>query len=70
MSFVTTIRITDLNSSHARLSIWVNHALICSPGNICLRVEELQAFYNLLQPDRIEVDPKFSLQLGEYLTTK
>lgn len=56
---ITTIRVTDINPSHVRLSIWVNHALVCDPGSICLRVEELQPFVTLLQPDILEADKEW-----------
>lgn len=53
---ITTIRITDANEVHVRLSIWVNHALICSPGGICLRTEEFDSFVERLQPHRKNVE--------------
>ena len=53
---ITTIRVTSISPSHVRLSIWVNHGLVCDPGGICLRVEELQPFVTLLQPDILELE--------------
>ncbi len=49
-----TFRVTDLNPAHVRLSIWVNGGLICDPGGICLRVDELLPFVDRVKPERIE----------------
>lgn len=43
-----TYRVTDKNPVHVRLSLWVNGALITSPGGICLRVEEFEDFIKKL----------------------
>ena len=52
---VTTVRITDANPAHVRLSVWVNGGLICTPGGICLRRDDEAApFITLLNPIRIE----------------
>ncbi len=37
-----TYRIMDQNSAHSKISLWVNGALVVSPGGITLRNEELQ----------------------------
>ena len=42
-------RVTDKNPAHVRLSIWVNGGLICSPGGICLRLEEFDDFIERLK---------------------
>lgn len=44
------VTITDKNPSHTRLSIWVNEGLICDPGGICLRNDEVHLFLARLKP--------------------
>ena len=39
-----TFRITDDNGYHVHFSLWVNGALICSPGGLVLRKEEFEPF--------------------------
>lgn len=39
-----TVRIFNNNPVHTRLSIWVNGGLITSPGQVCLRNEEVPDF--------------------------
>lgn len=48
-----TIRITNQNPVHIRLSIWVNGGLICNSGGVCLRNEELEDFIRRLDPDQV-----------------
>ena len=43
-----TYRITDETPAHIRFSLWVNGGLVCSPGGICLRVDEFAPFIEKL----------------------
>ena len=49
-----TIRIYNRNPVHTRLSVWVNGALIISPGGICLRNEEVFEFIQRLKPNNFK----------------
>lgn len=53
-----SLRITEANPGHCYLSMWVNGGLVCSPGGICLRIEELSPFIRLIQPSRVELGQK------------
>ena len=48
-----TITIVNRSPSHVHLSIWVNGALICDPGKICLRADELYPFLKRVNPDLV-----------------
>lgn len=48
-----TIQLISTNMCHSRFSIWVNGGLICEPGNIILRNEEVKPFVKRLQPNVI-----------------
>jgi hypothetical protein len=53
-----TVTITEKNPVHTRLSIWVNGALICTPGIICLRNEEVEDFLQRLSPEAVHDNTK------------
>jgi len=43
-----TYRITKETPAHVNFSLWVNGGLICSPGGMCLRVDEFPIFVEKL----------------------
>lgn len=43
-----TYRIITKTPAHINFSIWVNGGLICSPGGLCLRVDEFDDFIKKL----------------------
>jgi len=63
-----TAKITDKSPSHTRLSIWVNGGLICNPGWICLRNEEVVEFLDHLKLSSFHIKAKIREMIEEYKT--
>ena len=61
-----TAKVTDSNSVHSRLSVWVNGGLIVNPGGICLRNEEVEEFMDHLKISSIQIKEKLGSMMEEY----
>lgn len=61
-----TAKVTDLNTVHSRLSVWVNGGLIVNPGGICLRNEEVEGFLDHLKISPTKIKTKLRSMMEEY----
>jgi len=61
-----TAKVTDENTVHTRLSVWVNGGLIVNPGGICLRNEEVVGFLDHLTISPTKIKEKLRSMMEEY----
>jgi len=61
-----TAKVTDENTVHTRLSVWVDGALIVNPGGICLRNEEVVGFLDHLTISPTKIKDKLRSMMESY----